>query len=167
MFVDSTQLIGVIYTNVLVLIRHNTSTNDSTHTTTLTTPRKVVLAAPNLFQTPNLRALKQSGAQPPLIVPFEHELFNFQAFSKGPELYTPVLSGNDDLYSTMIPAMATVTTTSTEVRQIAVDSSNKPADMGLYSTQDSAQGFQKGNSVSIPIVSRNANEEPKAGVEAC
>jgi len=129
--------------------------------------QRVVLAAPNLLQTPNLRALKQSGAQPPLIVPFEHELFNFQAFSKGPELYTPVLSGNDDLYSTTIPAMATVTTTSTEVRQISADSSNEPADMGLYSTQDSAQGFQKGNSVSIPIVSTNANEEPKAGVEAC
>jgi hypothetical protein len=56
--------------------------------------------------------------------------------------------------------LPTITTTSTEIRRVSTtdkDITKSSKETSLYSTQDSSYstvaGFQKGNSISIPIVS--------------
>ncbi len=67
------------------------------------------------------------------------------------------------------PLVATITTTSTEIRRVPKDAASnakdETKDISLYSTQDSiGAGFQKGNSVSIPIPS--PLDAPKASETA-
>lgn len=122
-------------------------------------------------------------SEAPLIIPFQHELYDFKAWEKGPELYKfnepmtpqlkaaspakmPTLIGNyTPAYGYQYPMMGpttvypstssflvpSVTTTTTEVRAAAKDAS-------LYSTQDgdTSEGFQKGNSISIPLPTDSA-----------
>ena len=142
----------------------------------------------------------ENGSEPPLIIPFQHELYDFKAFEKGPELYKfnepqtpqlksaspakmPTLIGNwtPAQYSSMAPSygsfgpvvypstsfqtpvfqVPSVTTTTTEVRTAAKDAT-------LYSTQDgdTSEGFQKGNSISIPLPSSAAPVLPADAVSA-
>jgi hypothetical protein len=84
-------------------------------------------------------------------------------------------------YMLRLPQVATITTTSTEIRRVSTTDKDVTKEISLYSTQDSCYstvaGFQKGNSVSIPIVSRatslkadNAADEAGEGVgllQAC
>jgi hypothetical protein len=137
----------------------------------------------------------EGSSEPPLIIPFQHELYDFKAFEKGPELYqfnepqTPQLKGASPAkmptllgnwnpaqytiapsYPSMGPVVypstssflvPSVTTTKTEVRMAAKD-------ISLYSTQDAdtSDGFQKGNSISIPLPSSAVPTLPADAVSA-
>ena len=142
----------------------------------------------------------ETGSEPPLIIPFQHELYDFKAFEKGPDLYKfnepqtpqlksaspakmPTLIGNwtPAQYSNMAPSygsfgpvvypstsfqtssflVPSVTTTTTEVRTACKDAT-------LYSTQDgdTSEGFQRGNSISIPLPSSAAPVLPADAVSA-
>lgn len=124
-----------------------------------------------------------SESEAPLLIPFQHELYDFKAWEKGPELYKfnepmtpqlkaaspakmPTLTGNyTPAYGQQYPMkgpttaypstssflVPSVTNTTTEVRAAAKDAS-------LYSTQDgdTSEGFQKGNSISIPLPTDSA-----------